>query len=355
MSMNGIDISSYQRGINLAAVPCDFVIVKATEGTSYINPDCARAVEQALSLGKAVGVYHYINGRGAVAEANFFFNQCKGWNGRVVWCLDWESGGNRAWGNVGYLETVLVRLKQLTGRPPMLYASSSAFPWNLAKKYDCGTWVAQYASMSATGYQSTPWNEGAYSCTIRQYSSAGRLAGYSGNLDINKFYGDRAAWNAYAGAKSTATTTATKTAAAPKVTGTDKQLLLTVDGVPGGQTYARFNQVMGTGVGGAPTAAMWKKFQSFLNTRISAADMQVLTGASKLSVDGVIGPKTWKAFQYWSGNVKPAWMAQSGGPSKLTSATWNQWVDGTAGPKTWKMVQHMLNSSYANSGKLLSK
>ena len=51
--------------------------------------------------------------------------------------------------------------------------------------------------MNQTGYQATPWNEGAYSCAIRQYSSAGRLSGYNGNLDLNKFYGDKNTWMKY--------------------------------------------------------------------------------------------------------------------------------------------------------------
>nr|DAE89984.1 MAG TPA: hypothetical protein [Caudoviricetes sp.] len=37
MSLNGIDIASYQTGIDLSVVPCDFVIVKATEGTDVIK------------------------------------------------------------------------------------------------------------------------------------------------------------------------------------------------------------------------------------------------------------------------------------------------------------------------------
>ena len=32
MALNGIDISNWQSGINLAVVPCDFVVIKATEG-----------------------------------------------------------------------------------------------------------------------------------------------------------------------------------------------------------------------------------------------------------------------------------------------------------------------------------
>ena len=37
--MNGIDISAWQgdAGINLAKVPFDFCVIKATEGTDYKN------------------------------------------------------------------------------------------------------------------------------------------------------------------------------------------------------------------------------------------------------------------------------------------------------------------------------
>lgn len=197
MVMQGIDISNWQNGINLSLVPCDFVIVKCTQGTGYVSPDAARQVEQALVAGKAVGIYHYISGGNANAEAEYFYNNCKGWMGKVVWCLDWESIENAAWGNTSYLDQCVKRLAQLTGKPPIIYASSSVFPSDVAKVNNCGTWVAQYANMNTTGYQNAPWNEGAYGCTIRQYSSAGRLSGYNGNLDLNKFYGDRDAWNKY--------------------------------------------------------------------------------------------------------------------------------------------------------------
>ena len=198
MAMNGIDISNWQKGIDLAAVPCDFVIAKATQGTGYTSPDCVRQVEQAMSLGKKVGVYHYIGGQGAVSEMDFFIDSIKNWVGKVMIVLDWEQGENRAWGNLGYLEQCIARVKERTGIPPVVYASASVFPWDLCRKHNCGTWVAQYANNNATGYQNTPWNEGKYGCMMRQYSSHGRLPGYGGNLDLNKFYGDPAAWDKYA-------------------------------------------------------------------------------------------------------------------------------------------------------------
>lgn len=198
MAMNGIDISTWQKGIDLAAVPCDFAICKATQGTGYTSPDCVRQVEQAMSLGKKVGVYHYIGGQGAVSEMDFFIDSIKNWVGKVMIVLDWEQGENRAWGNLGYLEQCIARVKERTGIPPVVYASASVFPWDLCRKHNCGAWVAQYADNNATGYQNTPWNEGKYGCMMRQYSSHGRLPGYGGNLDLNKFYGDAAAWDRYA-------------------------------------------------------------------------------------------------------------------------------------------------------------
>lgn len=197
MALNGIDVSNWQAGINLTAVPSDFVICKATQGTDYTSPDCVRQVEQAINAGKCVGVYHYISGGNAIAEIDFFINSIKNWIGVVMICLDWESNQNSAWGNEAYLEQCIKRVIERTGVPPMVYASASVFPWNVCKKYNCGCWVAQYANNNPTGYQGTPWNEGAYGCAIRQYSSSGRLSGYGGNLDLNKFYGDEKAWDAY--------------------------------------------------------------------------------------------------------------------------------------------------------------
>lgn len=197
MALNGIDVSNWQAGINLNVVPYDFVICKATQGTGYTSPDCVRQVEQAINAGKCVGVYHYISGGNANAEIDFFINSIKNWIGAVMICLDWESNQNSAWGNEAYLEQCIKRVIERTGVPPMVYASASVFPWNVCKKYNCGCWVAQYANNNPTGYQGTPWNEGAYGCAIRQYSSSGRLSGYGGNLDLNKFYGNEKAWDAY--------------------------------------------------------------------------------------------------------------------------------------------------------------
>ena len=154
--MNGIDISNWQNGINLAAVPFDFVICKATEGTRYVSPDCDRQIQQAIGLGKLVGVYHYVNGGDAEAEAEYFYEHCKGYVGKAAFFIDWEDQGNEAWGDTSYLKAMAERLAELLGFGMDrigIYASKSVFPWNLT---DAKTWVAQYADMNATGYQDAP-------------------------------------------------------------------------------------------------------------------------------------------------------------------------------------------------------
>lgn len=199
MSLNGIDISNWQAYIDLTAVPADFVIAKATQGTGYVSPDCARQVEQARATGKRFGVYHYVSGGNAVAEANHFVDSCINWVSAGLFCIDWESQENSAWGDEGYLEQVVAQVKARTGIPPLIYSSAAYYAQvaAVANRQNCGLWIAQYANNVPTGYQDTPWNEGAYACVIRQYSSVGRLPGYDGNLDLNKFYGDCATFDKY--------------------------------------------------------------------------------------------------------------------------------------------------------------
>lgn len=195
MALNGIDISNWQNGIDVSVVPSDFVICKSTEGTGYVSPDFNRQISQASSCGKLIGVYHYINGSGAKGEMDHFLKAISPWVRKALICLDWEPGSNAAWQNESYLSQCVDLVKQRTGIPPVIYSSKSYFPWNLAKDKNSGDWVAQYADNNPTGYQSDPWNN--FDCLIRQYSSTGRLPGWSGNLDLNLAKCSREVWMKY--------------------------------------------------------------------------------------------------------------------------------------------------------------
>ena len=199
MTLNGIDISSYQSGIDLSVVPCDFVIIKATQGTGYVNPDCDRAYQQAKRAGKLRGTYHYVGGGNAVAEADYYVNNIKGYIKDGLLAIDWEAEQNSAWGNEAYLEQLVRRVIERTGIKPLIYSMASRYAQvaAVAKKLDCGLWIAEYADMNPTGYQAHPWREGAYACAIRQYASTGRLNGWGGNLDLNIAYMTRDQWAKY--------------------------------------------------------------------------------------------------------------------------------------------------------------
>ena len=200
MALNGIDISSWQSGINLAIVPCDFVVIKVTEGTGYVNPDYERAYSQAKAAGKCLGVYHYASGGNVPAEAEYFLKNIGKRVGETMLALDWEGRSNPAFGvkDHEWVKAWCDYVAAKTGVNPVVYVQQSRME-RLANIGNYGLWVAQYANTEPTGYQENPWNEGAYSCVIRQYSPSGRLSGWNGNLDLNKFYGDRQAWNRYAG------------------------------------------------------------------------------------------------------------------------------------------------------------
>lgn len=199
MTLNGIDISSYQSGIDLTVVPCDFVIIKATQGTGYVNPDCDRAYQQAKRAGKLRGTYHYVGGGNAVAEADYYINNIKGYLRDGLLAIDWEAEQNSAWGNEAYLEQFVRRVIERTGIKPLIYSMASRYAQvaAVAKKLDCGLWIAEYADMNPTGYQAHPWREGAYACAIRQYASTGRLNGWGGDLDLNIAYMTRDQWAKY--------------------------------------------------------------------------------------------------------------------------------------------------------------
>lgn len=199
MGLNGIDISGWQEGIDLSAVAADFVIMKATQGTGFVSKDFVRQYQQAKENGKLVGCYHYAEGGNYVAEANHFLDVVGNRVGEAILCLDWEGRDNPTFGEndfdwvKGFCDYVFSK----TGVKPLVYIQKSAME-RIDGIGDYGLWIAQYPDYTPTGYQETPWNEGAYACAIRQYSSVGQISGYNGNLDLDKFYGDADSWRAYA-------------------------------------------------------------------------------------------------------------------------------------------------------------
>ena len=198
-TMQGIDVSSWQSPTVTQTAQADFAIVKATQGVGYTSPYLYQQANGALASGKKLGLYHYAGGSSCTAEADYFVETIRPWLRRAVLVLDWESNQNSSWGDSAWSTCFVQRVKDTTGVTPMVYVQASAL-WQVqgARAAGSGLWVAQYASMAATGYQSQPWNLGAAGEAMRQYTSNGWIPGYAGALDLDLFLGSREQWDRYA-------------------------------------------------------------------------------------------------------------------------------------------------------------
>ena len=95
MSLNGIDISSHQAGINISKLTTtDFVIVKATQGTTYVNTYFDKHYNDVKKAGKLLGTYHYFGGNDPVKEADFYIKTVGKRVGEGILVLDWEGYQN---------------------------------------------------------------------------------------------------------------------------------------------------------------------------------------------------------------------------------------------------------------------
>lgn len=166
------------------------VIVKATQGTSYVNPRCNHQYELAGQLGKLRGLYHYAGGGNPEAEAQYFINNIKNYVGKAVLILDWESYQNASWGNTSWTRRFVDEVHRLTGVWCLIYVQESAL-WQVANcASKCGVWVAKYASMNWNSWTLPDMSvsSGAFAClTGWQFTG--------GDMDRSIFYLDANAWN----------------------------------------------------------------------------------------------------------------------------------------------------------------
>ena len=270
MSLNGIDISNWQNGIDLNAVPADFVIIKVSEGNYYASPDWKRQYNQAVAGNKKVGLYHYANGGDVVTEADFLLRAAGSAIDNSMLILDWEGENNISFGanDFNWCNHWCDYIWQKTGVKPVLYISQSIQNRFTAQNFRFEYWIAQYANMNATGYQDVPWNEGAYPCIIRQYTSAGRLPGYRAQLDLNKFYGSREDWD-----KRTKKKASSGSAAAPSRPASSKSTLELAVGVMQGKYGDGDKRKKNLGT-------KYQEVQNFIN-HISTASVETLVAEVK--------------------------------------------------------------------------
>ena len=195
----GIDISHYQKDIDLAKVKVDFAIVKATGGCEYVNPTCDKHIQQAIKKKIKWGFYHFAGdncGGSAENECDFFIANTKGYQGNGIPVLDWEETQSVAWVN-----TFVRRYHDKTGVWPWIYAN----PWRFNQggvERKCARWIADYPNLYRPTFEQVKdmgCNETDGLIAAWQFCSDGRLSGYGNDLDLNIAYLTKDAWDKYVG------------------------------------------------------------------------------------------------------------------------------------------------------------
>lgn len=215
--LNGVDIASHQKYIDVYKVNADFIIVKVSGGTSYVNDRAHEAwrdwrdiANDVLKSGKLLGLYHYAceygSEPGGRAEADFFLKQIKGFEGKAALFLDWEAHAQEM--PVSYAKAWLDTVAKATGATPMFYGYASYInSRDHSQIANYPLWMASYLDryVGGTGYVTDPtntWKTGSWSeMKMYQYASTRTVKGYAGRLDVNVFYGSKADWEDLAGGK----------------------------------------------------------------------------------------------------------------------------------------------------------
>jgi lysozyme len=182
----GIDASHHQGAIDWEAVADDgisFAYLKATEGTSYVDPTFAQHRAEALDLGMRVGGFHYFQLCSSGAEQASHFASVVGdldEGNLLPGAVDLELAGSCTTPPardvlLGEVRTFLEKVDALTGREPIvyLYPDFEARYGFAAALGDHRQWVR-----SLDGKPTRDW-------WIWQRTDSGSVAGIAGPVDVN--------------------------------------------------------------------------------------------------------------------------------------------------------------------------
>lgn len=209
--MIGIDISKWQKDIKLSELKVDFVIMKATEGISYIDPYFEHFAKESSQLGLLQGCYHFARPdlqttSNKIKEAmSVFIKEIErvGLLNKSILVIDWETMPIE---KVDLLLTALDYLRLYTDATPFVYASLNVFKnqlKNIPKIYP--KWVAYYGNNNRIhklgDTYSIRFPDIEYD--ILQYTSNGIDDSYAKPLDLDITNLTKEKWLRMAGVKET--------------------------------------------------------------------------------------------------------------------------------------------------------
>jgi lysozyme len=191
----GIDVSHWDGTINWAAVSgagIQFAFMKATEGTTFVDPQFQANWSHCAQNQVIRGAYHFFHpATDPIAQADFFV-QTAGvpQPGDLPPTLDFETtdglgGAAAAQSALQFLQ----RVEQKTQRTPILYSSSSFFNGTLGGPAGFDSYLLWDANwyVQCPNIPDPPWTH----WTLWQNSAMGTIAGIAGmnNVDLDEFNG----------------------------------------------------------------------------------------------------------------------------------------------------------------------
>ncbi|MBR3255559.1 MAG: LysM peptidoglycan-binding domain-containing protein [Clostridia bacterium] len=188
----GVDVSNWQGNINFAEVKnagIEIVYIKASEGTTFVDPYLESNYANAKANGLKVGFYHYLTAtsvEGAIRQANFFASVIAGKEVDCRLAMDYEEFFGEGKTEINEIAVAFIeRLRQITGKDVIVYSNlnniRNTFGDDVALEGDL--WVAYYSNPNNLINVNSSWE----TYIGIQYTSSGRVPGISGNVDRDRF------------------------------------------------------------------------------------------------------------------------------------------------------------------------
>lgn len=202
----GVDVSAHQPENIFQIIPFDFGIVKMTGNPKgykwdYVNDRAKKQAKDAYSKTGLLGLYHFTYGlEDATKEADFFVKKVKelGYLGKAMLVIDYE-GENALKRGRNWVKKLCDRVTEKAGYEPIIYASYSIIQSQTLGSLGYKIWCANYSKSYAVinGYNTSGCKLAYGSALLWQFTSKGRLKGYSNDLDLDVFFGSEADFKSY--------------------------------------------------------------------------------------------------------------------------------------------------------------
>jgi len=141
----GVDVSAYQAE-QFPVAGKSFAIIKATEGTGYVNPRLAAQTAWARQHGLSVGFYHFGHAGNVTAQVDYFLAHANAKPGDHLW-FDWESTGGTHPSTAEKDQWIRLCKSKATGHKVGLYCNTSFWKSVDTTSYaGDGLWIADYTT-----------------------------------------------------------------------------------------------------------------------------------------------------------------------------------------------------------------